>query len=75
MSQEVCLLMILPANRLHIAKKYISKFIKMRSTDRIGLNIFAEKDYHLYHLHDHFPINEKVSEINVGFLGNGTEYW
>lgn len=60
-------------NRLHIAKKYISKFIKMRSTDRIGLNIFAEKIITLSPLtHDHFSINEKVSEINVGFLGNGT---
>ena len=60
-------------NRLEVAKKYISRFIDLRSSDRIGLNIFAEKIITLSPLtHDHYSIKEKVKEINVGFLGNGT---
>ena len=60
-------------NRLEVAKSYIRKFIQLRSDDRIGLNIFAEKIITLAPLtFDQDTINKKVDDINVGFLGNGT---
>ena len=60
-------------NRLEVAKNYIRNFIDMRSNDRIGLNIFAEKIITLSPLTlDHYALRNKVDDISVGFLGNGT---
>ena len=60
-------------NRLGVAKKYIKEFIELRSDDRIGLNIFAEKIITLSPLTlDHRALLEKVNDVSVGFLGNGT---
>ena len=60
-------------DRLGVAKKYIREFVKLRSADRIGLNIFAEKVITLSPLTlDHQALLDKVNDISVGFLGNGT---
>jgi len=60
-------------NRLEVAKKYIKKFVELRSMDRIGLNIFAEKIITLSPLtFDQAALLEKIEDISVGFLGNGT---
>ena len=60
-------------NRLEVAKNYIREFIDLRSSDRIGLNIFAEKIITLSPLTlDHSALRVKVDDISVGFLGNGT---
>ena len=60
-------------NRLEVAKSHIRDFIGFRGDDRIGLIMFAEKIITLSPLtYDQKSVLEKVSEINVGFLGNGT---
>ena len=60
-------------NRLEVAKNHIRDFISFRGDDRIGVVMFAEKIITLSPLtYDQESILEKVSEINVGFLGNGT---
>ena len=56
-------------NRLEVAKKYIKEFIDLRSDDRIGLNIFAEKIITLSPLTlDHKALLNKVNDVSVGFL-------
>jgi len=60
-------------NRLEVAKKYIKDFIEYRGNDRIGINIFAEKIITLSPLtYDQIALKDKVGDISVGFLGNGT---
>jgi Ca-activated chloride channel homolog len=60
-------------NRLEVAKKYIKSFIELRSVDRIGINIFAEKIVTLSPLTlDHDALIKKIADISIGFLGNGT---
>ena len=60
-------------NRLEVAKNHIRDFIGFRGEDRIGVVMFAEKIITLSPLtYDQGSVLEKVSEINVGFLGNGT---
>ena len=60
-------------NRLEVAKKYIREFVELRSEDRIGINIFAEKIITLSPLtFDHQTLVSKIGDVSVGFLGNGT---
>lgn len=60
-------------NRLEVAKKYIREFVELRSEDRIGINIFAEKIITLSPLtFDHQTLVSKIEDVSVGFLGNGT---
>jgi len=60
-------------NRLEVAKNHIRDFIGFRGDDRIGLVMFAEKIITLSPLtYDQDSVLGKVTEINVGFLGNGT---
>ncbi len=63
----------LPPNRLEVSKRKIREFISLRPTDRIGIVIFAEKVFTLLPLTtDYKLLDEVVNEIEIGFLGNGT---
>ena len=60
-------------NRLEVSKKKILEFIKFRPTDRIGLIVFSEKVFTLMPLSTDLElVKQMVSEIEVGFLGSGT---
>lgn len=60
-------------NRLEAAKEKIIDFVKLRPTDRIGIIMFAEKVFTLLPLSTDLDlISQIVSEIQIGFLGNGT---
>jgi Ca-activated chloride channel family protein len=60
-------------NRLVVAKEKIREFIKLRPTDRIGIVIYGEKAFTLLPLSTDLKlIDEMVNEIQVGFLGSGT---
>ncbi len=60
-------------NRLEAAKRKIQEFIELKPTDRIGIIMFSEKAYTLLPLSTDLElIRQIVSEINVGFLGSGT---
>ena len=63
----------LQPNRLEATKRQIQKFAKKRITDRIALVIFSEKVFTLLPLSTDPELLEKViSDINIGFLGSGT---
>ena len=60
-------------NRLEVAKKNIKSFIRKRGNDRLGLIMFAEKVITLSpSTFDQLALLEKVNDIEVSFLGNGT---
>lgn len=60
-------------NRLEAAKNRIREFVKLRPTDRIGIIMFSEKVFTLLPLSTDLKlIDQVISEINVGFLGMGT---
>ncbi|MAW07892.1 MAG: hypothetical protein CME61_06365, partial [Halobacteriovoraceae bacterium] len=60
-------------NRLEVSKQHIRDFIKLRGGDRLGTIMFAEKIITLSPLtFDQESVLSMVDEINVGFLGNGT---
>ncbi len=60
-------------NRLEVAKKKIREFIELRPTDQIGIVMFSEKVFTLLPLTTDLKlINDVVEDINVGFLGSGT---
>ena len=60
-------------NRLESAKNRIRDFVKLRPTDRIGIIMFSEKVFTLLPLSTDLKlIDQVISEINVGFLGMGT---
>ncbi len=60
-------------NRLEVAKQKILDFIKLRPKDRIGIVIFAEKVFTQLPLTTDLKLIEQVvKDINVGFLGSGT---
>ncbi len=60
-------------NRLEAAKNRIRDFVKLRPTDRIGIIMFSEKVFTLLPLSTDLKlIDQVISEINVGFLGMGT---
>ncbi|MCO4792698.1 MAG: VWA domain-containing protein [Bacteriovoracaceae bacterium] len=60
-------------NRLEAAKSKISEFVKLRPKDRIGIIMFSEKAFTLLPLSTDLKLIEQIiTEINVGFLGSGT---
>lgn len=60
-------------NRLEAAKKKIKEFVTLRPTDRIGIIMFSEKVFTLLPLSTDLKlIDQVIGEINVGFLGMGT---
>lgn len=63
----------LPPNRLEVSKRKIREFIALRPSDRLGIVIFAEKVFTLLPLTtDYSLLDSVVGEIEIGFLGNGT---
>lgn len=60
-------------NRLEVAKQKIAEFVDMRPRDRIGIVMFSEKAFTLLPLSTDLDlIKNIISEIQVGFLGSGT---
>lgn len=60
-------------NRLEVAKNKILEFTELRPTDRIGIVTFSEKAFTLLPLTTDLDlIRRMVSDIDVGFLGSGT---
>jgi Ca-activated chloride channel family protein len=60
-------------NRLEVAKKRIIDFVSLRPTDRIGIIMFSERAFTLLPLSTDLDLVRKiVSDIDVGFLGMGT---
>jgi Ca-activated chloride channel homolog len=63
----------LQPNRVEAAKQKILDFIKLHSTDRIGIVIFSERPYTLLPLSTDLKLVEQiVGEIKMGLLGSGT---
>lgn len=63
----------LKPNRLEVAKAKLREFAALRPTDRLGVIIFSEKVYTMLPLTtDPSLIDQILSEIQVGFLGSGT---
>lgn len=60
-------------NRLEAAKKIMTDFVDMRPHDRLGLIMFSEKVYTQLPLTTDYELVKKmISEIDIGFLGSGT---
>jgi len=60
-------------NRLEAAKDKIRDFVSLRPTDRIGIVMFSEKAFTLLPLSTDLKLIEQIiDDINVGFLGQGT---
>lgn len=60
-------------NRLEVAKTKLREFAKLRPTDRIGVILFSEKVFTLLPLStDPELLDRVIGDINVGFLGSGT---
>lgn len=63
----------LEPNRLEVAKEKIRQFVSLRPTDRISVITFAEKVLTLLPLTTDPMLADKIlSEINIGYLGSGT---
>jgi Ca-activated chloride channel family protein len=60
-------------NRLEAAKAKILEFVDLRPKDRIGIVMFSEKAFTLLPLSSDLELIRRITrEINVGFLGSGT---
>lgn len=60
-------------NRLEVSKRLATEFVKKRPYDRIGLTVFAAESFTQCPLTtDHRMINEFISELQAGFLVDGT---
>ena len=60
-------------NRLEVAKNKIVEFVELRPTDRVGIIIFGNNVFTLLPLtRDPELVKKMVKDINVGFLGGGT---
>jgi Ca-activated chloride channel family protein len=60
-------------NRLEVSKIKIKEFVQMRPNDRVGIVMFAEKVFTLLPLTMDLDLVQQVTdEIQIGFLGNGT---
>lgn len=60
-------------NRLEVAKERIRAFAKLKHKDRLGIIIFSEKAFTLLPLTiDPTLIEKVIDDIQVGFLGSGT---
>jgi Ca-activated chloride channel family protein len=62
-----------PANRLEVVKDVVSKFIKARPNDRIGIVAFAGRPYLWGPLTlDHEWLDERVTGLKIGQVEDGT---
>jgi Ca-activated chloride channel family protein len=60
-------------NRIEVAKRKLREFAELRPKDRIGVIIFSEKVFTLLPLTtDSELINKVMGQIQVGYLGSGT---
>lgn len=60
-------------NRLEAAKRIMTEFVEMRPNDRIGLVMFSERVFTQLPLTTDLGLIKKmISEIDIGFLGSGT---
>jgi len=60
-------------NRLEVAKTRLKEFAALKPKDRIGIILFSEKPYTLLPLTiDPDMINKVLTDIDVGYLGSGT---
>lgn len=60
-------------NRVDAVKDVVSKFIKERPDDRIGLIAFAGKPYLMSPLtHDHDWLQERLDDVSLGKVQDGT---
>ncbi|MBC77367.1 MAG: aerotolerance regulator BatA [Halobacteriovoraceae bacterium] len=60
-------------NRLEVAKEKLREFAKLRPTARVGVIIFSEKVFTMLPLTTDPTLVDKIlSDIQVGFLGSGT---
>lgn len=60
-------------NRLEAAKRIMTDFVEMRPHDRIGLIMFSERVFTQLPLTTDLELIKKmISEIDIGFLGSGT---
>ena len=63
----------LKPNRLEVAKEKLRDFAALRPTDRLGVIMFSERVYTLLPLTtDPNLIDQILSDIQIGFLGSGT---
>lgn len=63
----------LKPNRLEVAKAKLREFAALRPTDRLGVIIFSERVYTMLPLTtDPQLIDQVLAEIQIGFLGSGT---
>lgn len=62
-----------PKNRMSVAKETLSKFIKKRSNDRIGLIIFGTDAITAAPItFDHSILRKQLENVSVGDAGDGT---
>lgn len=60
-------------NRLEATKRIMTDFVEMRPHDRIGLIMFSERVFTQLPLTTDLELIKKmISEIDIGFLGSGT---
>ncbi len=62
-----------PASRLEVVKEVVSRFIKQRPNDRIGLIAFAGKPYLVCPLTlDHDWLQQRLDTLKTGMIEDGT---
>ena len=62
-----------PVNRLTIVKNVVTDFIKKRSSDRMGLVVFAEEAFIQCPLTlDHGILLDFLKQVEIGMAGDGT---
>ncbi|HFQ90115.1 MAG TPA: VWA domain-containing protein [Desulfobulbus sp.] len=62
-----------PASRLDVVKSVVSKFIKQRPNDRIGLLAFAGRPYMVCPLTlDHDWLQQRLDSLKTGMIEDGT---
>lgn len=62
-----------PKNRMTVAKETLSKFMKQRKHDRIGLIVFGTDAITVSPItHDHSMVRRQLETVSVGDAGDGT---
>lgn len=62
-----------PANRLEVVKDVVSKFVKERPNDRIGIVAFAGRPYMVSPLTlDHDWLTRRLTDVKIGQVEDGT---
>jgi Ca-activated chloride channel homolog len=62
-----------PPNRLEAAKEIMLDYVNLKPTARLGIVMFSEKVFTLLPItFDHELVKAAIKEIDIGFLGSGT---